>query len=51
MYATGKSPAGPWDFRGVIMDKNDGVKTIHQAIIDLEGVQILIGVSFHDGHT
>lgn len=37
VYATSKSPAGPWDFRGVIMDKNDGVKTIHQAIIDFNG--------------
>ncbi len=37
VYATSQSVQGPWDFRGVIMDKNDGVKTIHQAIIDFNG--------------
>lgn len=37
VYATSDSPAGPWTYRGLIMDKNDGVKTIHQAIIDFNG--------------
>ncbi len=37
VYATGKSATGPWNFRGVIMDKNEGVKTIHQAIVDFNG--------------
>ena len=37
VYATSKSPAGPWQFGGVIMEKNVGVKTIHQAIIDFNG--------------
>ncbi len=37
VYATSKSPTGPWTFRGKIMDKNDGVKTIHQAIVDFNG--------------
>lgn len=37
VYATSDSPAGPWRFRGVIMKKNAGVKTIHQAIIDFNG--------------
>ena len=33
-YMTGPSPTGPWTYRGVIMNANSGVKTIHQAIID-----------------
>ncbi|HEY0064244.1 MAG TPA: glycoside hydrolase family 43 protein [Telluria sp.] len=37
VYATSKSAAGPWKFRGVIMQKNRGVKTIHQAIVDFNG--------------
>ncbi len=37
VYATSTSPAGPWTYRGLIMDKNEGVKTIHQAIIDFNG--------------
>ena len=37
VYATSSSPAGPWAVQGVIMDKNEGVKTIHQAIIDFNG--------------
>ena len=37
VYATGKSATGPWTYRGVIMDKNEGVKTIHQAIVDFNG--------------
>ena len=37
VYATSSSPAGPWTYRGLIMDKNEGVKTIHQAIIDFNG--------------
>ncbi|MFP5392888.1 MAG: glycoside hydrolase family 43 protein [Gammaproteobacteria bacterium] len=37
VYATSKSAAGPWTFRGKIMDKNEVVKTIHQAIIDFNG--------------
>ena len=34
VYATSKKVTGPWHFRGVMMDKNDNVKTIHQAIIE-----------------
>lgn len=37
VYATANSAAGPWAFQGKIMDKNEGVKTIHQAIIDFNG--------------
>ena len=37
VYATGPSVEGPWTYRGVIMKKNRGVKTIHQAIIDFNG--------------
>lgn len=37
VYATSSSPTGPWTFRGVIMDKNSNVKTIHQAIVDFNG--------------
>lgn len=37
VYMTGASPKGPWTFRGLIMDKNTKVKTIHQAIIDFNG--------------
>ena len=37
VYATSNSAAGPWTYQGVVMDKNEGVKTIHQAIIDFNG--------------
>lgn len=37
VYATAPSPKGPWTFRGVIMDKNTNVKTIHQAIVEFNG--------------
>ena len=37
VYATGPSPTGPWTYRGVIMSKNEKVKTIHQAIIEFNG--------------
>jgi arabinoxylan arabinofuranohydrolase len=37
VYMTSASPLGPWTHRGVIMDKNEGVKTIHQAIVDFNG--------------
>jgi arabinoxylan arabinofuranohydrolase len=37
VYATSTSAAGPWQFQGVVMEKNAGVKTIHQAIIDFNG--------------
>ncbi len=33
-YMTGPSATGPWTYRGVLMNANSGVKTIHQAIID-----------------
>jgi arabinoxylan arabinofuranohydrolase len=33
-YMTGPSATGPWTPRGVFMDANSDVKTIHQAIID-----------------
>jgi beta-xylosidase len=36
-YMTGPSPTGPWTYRGVIMNANSGVKTIHQAIVDFNG--------------
>jgi len=36
-YMTGPSATGPWTPRGVIMDKNAGTKTIHQAIVDFNG--------------
>ena len=37
VYATSNSAGGPWTYRGLIMDKNEGVKTIHQAIVDFNG--------------
>ena len=37
VYATSSSAAGPWAAKGVIMNRNHGVKTIHQAIIDFNG--------------
>lgn len=37
VYMTGPSATGPWTFRGVLMEKNEGVKTIHQAIVDFNG--------------
>lgn len=36
-YMTGPSATGPWTYRGVIMEKNKHVKTIHQAIVDFNG--------------
>jgi arabinoxylan arabinofuranohydrolase len=33
-YSTGPTATGPWTYRGVIMDKNAQVKTIHHAIVD-----------------
>jgi beta-xylosidase len=36
-YYTGASATGPWTYRGVIMSKNDKVKTIHQAIVEFNG--------------
>jgi beta-xylosidase len=36
-YATGPSATGPWTYRGVIMEKNAVVKTIHHAIVDFNG--------------
>ena len=37
VYATSDQVTGPWNLRGVIMEKNAVVKTIHQAIIDFNG--------------
>jgi beta-xylosidase len=37
VYMTGPTATGPWTFGGVIMQKNEGVKTIHQALIDFNG--------------
>lgn len=37
VYMTGPSATGPWTHRGVLMEKNDNVKTIHQAIVDFNG--------------
>ncbi|MEO7497064.1 MAG: glycoside hydrolase family 43 protein [Massilia sp.] len=34
VYMTGPTATGPWAYRGVIMQKNEGVKTIHHAIVD-----------------
>jgi arabinoxylan arabinofuranohydrolase len=36
-YSTGPSPTGPWTYRGVIMNVNSNVRTIHQAPIDFNG--------------
>ncbi len=36
-YMTGPSATGPWKYQGVIMAKNQKVKTIHQAIIAFNG--------------
>jgi arabinoxylan arabinofuranohydrolase len=37
VYMTGPTATGPWAFGGVIMQKNEGVKTIHHAIVDFNG--------------
>jgi len=37
VYMTGPTATGPWTFGGTIMQKNTGVKTIHQAIVDFNG--------------
>jgi arabinoxylan arabinofuranohydrolase len=34
---SGPGATGPWSFGGVVMEKNSGVKTIHQAIVDFNG--------------
>ncbi|MRW90573.1 family 43 glycosylhydrolase [Duganella sp. FT80W] len=36
-YMTGPTATGPWKYQGVIMSKNQKVKTIHQAIIAFNG--------------
>jgi hypothetical protein len=36
-YMTGPTATGPWKYQGVIMAKNQKVKTIHQAIIAFNG--------------
>lgn len=46
VYMTGPSPAGPWKFGGVIMEKNSNVKTIHQAIVDFNGKSYIF---YHNG--
>jgi beta-xylosidase len=37
VYMTGPTATGPWTAGGVIMQKNEGVKTIHHAIVDFNG--------------
>jgi hypothetical protein len=37
VYMTGPSATGPWTWGGVVMQKNEGVKTIHHAIVDFNG--------------
>jgi arabinoxylan arabinofuranohydrolase len=37
VYMTGPSATGPWTFRGLVMEKNTNVKTIHQAFVDFNG--------------
>ena len=37
VYLTGPSATGPWRWGGVIMNQNEGVKTIHHAIVDFNG--------------
>lgn len=36
-YMTGPSATGPWTPRAIVMDKNEGTKTIHQAFVDFNG--------------
>jgi arabinoxylan arabinofuranohydrolase len=44
---TGPTATGPWTFGGVVMQKNaDGVKTIHQAIVDFNGKSYIF---YHNG--
>ena len=37
VYSTGPSATGPWTYRGLIMEKNANVNTIHHAIVDFNG--------------
>jgi arabinoxylan arabinofuranohydrolase len=45
-YMTGPSAIGPWTSRGVLVDKNDGVNTIHHAVFDFNGKSY---VAYHNG--
>ncbi|MBW8845964.1 MAG: hypothetical protein JF607_13445 [Burkholderiales bacterium] len=36
-YMIDPSAIGPWTSRGVLVDKNDGVNTIHHAVFDFNG--------------
>jgi beta-xylosidase len=43
-YATSNSPRGPWQYRGVIMDRVQGTGTIHQSLFDFKGATYM---SYH----
>ena len=45
-YATSASPAGPWQHRGVVIDRADGdPSTLHPALFDFHGASYL---GYHD---
>lgn len=44
-YATSTSPRGPWQARGVIMDRITGTGTIHQSLFDFKGATYM---SYHN---
>jgi len=45
-YAMSRSPAGPWQYRGVLNELADNCNTNHQAIIDYKGKSYFI---YHNG--
>jgi hypothetical protein len=45
-YATSTSPTGPWQSRGVILDRVANSGTVHQSIFDFFGQSF---ISYHDG--
>ncbi len=45
-YATSHSPTGPWQYRGLLLDRMDDSETSHQAIIEFKDEWYLI---YHTG--
>jgi beta-xylosidase len=46
VYMTGPSATGPWTPRGVLMNRNVGVNTVHHAVFDFNGRSY---VAYHNG--
>ncbi|MDR7270704.1 beta-xylosidase [Pelomonas saccharophila] len=46
VYMTGPSATGPWTPRGVLMNRNEGVNTVHHAVFDFNGRSYIV---YHNG--